>query len=251
MKVLGLTVLAVALSANLAFGGNGLELKDKKEKVSYGIGMSFGTNLGANIKKDAIEVDVDLILRGMKDGLTGAPTALDEAQLKEVLTGLQEEVNKRNAEREKAAIETNKKAGEEFMAANKTKEGVITLPSGLQYKVIKEGDGAIPKATDLVETNYRGALIDNTEFDSSYKRGQAAVFPVNGVIPGWVEALQKMKVGSKWQLFVPPELGYGAKGAGNLIGPNATLIFDIELLAIREASKGGGAMGGMGGAHGH
>jgi FKBP-type peptidyl-prolyl cis-trans isomerase FklB len=245
MKSWGLAVLAVALSANLAFGGDGVELKDKKDKVSYGIGLSFGSNLKNNLKNDEIETDSELILRGMKDGLTGGTAALDEAQLKEILTGLQAEVNARQETRKKEAVEKNKKAGEEFLAANKAKEGVVTLPSGLQYKVLKEGEGAMPKVTDLVETNYRGTLIDGTEFDSSYKRNQTAVFPVNGVIAGWTEALQKMKVGSKYQLFIPSELAYGAKGAGEAIGPNAALIFEVELLAIKEGGKPG-----MGGGHG-
>jgi FKBP-type peptidyl-prolyl cis-trans isomerase FklB len=243
MKVRGLVFLAVLLAANLAFGGDGVELKDKKDKVSYGIGMSFGSNLRMNLKNDEIEVDHELILRGMRDSLTGAPTALDENQLKEVLNGLQAEVGAKQEARAKAAVEKNKKAGDEFLAANKAKEGVVTLPSGLQYKVLKEGEGPSPKATDLVETHYKGTLIDGTEFDSSYKRNQTAVFPVNGVIAGWTEALQKMKVGSKWQLVIPSELAYGAKGAGNLIGPNATLVFEVELLAIKEGGKGGAMHG--------
>jgi len=127
----------------------------------------------------------------------------------------------------------NQKEGEVFLAENKKKKGVITLPSGLQYQVIKEGTGKIPKATDTVTTHYRGTLIDGTEFDSSYKRGEPASFPVNGVIKGWTEALQLMKVGSKWQLFIPSNLAYGPQGAGQAIGPNATLIFEIELLSIK------------------
>jgi FKBP-type peptidyl-prolyl cis-trans isomerase FklB len=252
MKIWGVVVLAVVLSANLAFGGDGVELKDKKDKVSYGIGLSFGNNLKANIKNDDIEIDNDLLLRGMRDAFTGASPALSDNQLRETMTALQAEVNAHQEAKAKEALEKNKKQGEEFLLANKGKEGVVTLPSGLQYKVIKEGTGAIPKATDLVETNYKGTLIDGTEFDSSYKRNQAAVFPVNGVIPGWTEALQKMKAGSKWQLFVPSELAYGAKGAGNLIGPNAALIFEVELLSVKEGNTSGGAMGGMGGGmHGH
>ena len=242
MNFRGVVLAAVVLlAANLAYGGNDVVLKDKKDKVSYGIGMSFGTNLKANLKNDGIEVDQELILRGMKDALSGAPTALDETQLREVMNNLQAEVTAKQDARAKAAVEKNKKDGEAFLAANKGKEGVVTLPSGLQYKVLKEGDGAMPKATDLVETHYKGTLIDGTEFDSSYKRNQPAVFPVNGVIAGWTEAIQKMKVGSKWMLVIPSELAYGARGAGNLIGPNATLIFEVELLGIKEASKGGAA----------
>jgi FKBP-type peptidyl-prolyl cis-trans isomerase len=131
----------------------------------------------------------------------------------------------------------NKKEGAEFLEANKTKEGVVTLPSGLQYKILTEGTGPKPAASDTVVCNYRGTLISGTEFDSSYKRGQPASFPVNGVIKGWTEALQLMPVGSKWQLFVPAELGYGDRGAGGEIGPGATLIFEVELLSIQGKDK--------------
>ncbi|HEY3489002.1 MAG TPA: FKBP-type peptidyl-prolyl cis-trans isomerase [Candidatus Deferrimicrobiaceae bacterium] len=255
MKIWGVVVLAVVLSANLAFGGDGVELKDKKDKVSYGIGLSFGNNLKANIKNDDIEIDQELLLRGLRDAFTGASPALSDNQLRETMMNLQSEVTAHQEAKAKAALEKNKKQGEDFLLANKGKDNVITLPSGLQYKVIKEGTGVSPKPTDLVETHYSGTLIDGTEFDSSYKRNQPAVFPVNGVIPGWTEALQKMKVGSKWQLFVPSELAYGTKGAGNLIGPNATLIFEVELLSIKEGNtaggKGGGMGGGMGGMRGH
>ena len=152
----------------------------------------------------------------------------------EAMAAFKEEMMKKHEEELKKAAEKNKKEGEAFLAENKKKEGVVTLPSGLQYKVIKEGDGQMPKDTDMVTVNYRGTLVDGTEFDSSYKRGNPATFPVNGVIPGWQEALKLMKVGSKWQLFVPAGLAYGEKGAGSTIGPNATLIFEVELLSISE-----------------
>jgi FKBP-type peptidyl-prolyl cis-trans isomerase FklB len=139
----------------------------------------------------------------------------------------------KQAERTKQLAEKNKKEGEAFLAANKTKEGIKTLPSGLQYKVIKEGTGKTPTAEDTVVTNYRGTLTDGTEFDSSYKRGQPATFPVKGVIPGWTEALQLMKEGSKWELFIPSNLAYGEQGAGGVIGPNAALIFEIELISVK------------------
>jgi FKBP-type peptidyl-prolyl cis-trans isomerase FklB len=148
-----------------------------------------------------------------------------------------EEMTKKQEEAMKKAAEKNKKDGAAFLAENKKKEGVVTLPSGLQYKIITQGTGNTPKATDTVTVNYRGSLVDGTEFDSSYKRGQPATFPVNGVIKGWTEALQLMKEGAKWQLFIPSDLAYGEKGAGNVIGPNATLIFDVELISAKEASQ--------------
>jgi FKBP-type peptidyl-prolyl cis-trans isomerase FklB len=159
----------------------------------------------------------------------------DEARA--ALMQLQAEVRNKQQEKMKVAGEMNKKEGAEFLEANKTKEGVVTLPSGLQYKILTEGTGPKPAASDTVVCNYRGTLISGTEFDSSYKRGQPASFPVNGVIKGWTEALQLMPVGSKWQLFVPAELGYGDRGAGGEIGPGATLIFEVELLSIQGKDK--------------
>jgi len=158
---------------------------------------------------------------------------MTEEEIRESLSALQKELMEKQAEKTKLMGEKNKKEGEAFLAENKKKEGVVTLPSGLQYKVIKEGTGKQPSADATVETNYRGTLIDGTEFDSSYKRGQAATFPVNGVIAGWTEALQLMKEGAKWQLFVPANLAYGERGAGNVIGPNATLIFEVELISVK------------------
>ena len=148
-------------------------------------------------------------------------------------TELQKELMEKQAERNKQLAEKNKTEGEAFLAQNSKKEGVKTLPSGLQYKVIKEGTGKTPKADDTVVTNYRGTSIDGTEFDSSYKRGQPATFPVKGVIAGWTEALQLMKEGSKWELFIPSNLAYGERGAGNFIGPNAALVFEIELITVK------------------
>ena len=153
------------------------------------------------------------------------------------MTDLQAEMRKKQEEKMKLAGDANQKEGAAFLAANKTKEGVVTTSSGLQYKVLKQGDGPKPTATDSVVCNYRGTLINGTEFDSSYKRGQPATFPVNGVIKGWTEALQLMPTGSKWQLFVPADLAYGARGAGQDIGPNATLIFEVELLSIQAKGQ--------------
>jgi FKBP-type peptidyl-prolyl cis-trans isomerase FklB len=209
-----------------------LTLKTQKDKVSYAIGL----NIGKSLRKDSVDVDPAIFVRGLRDAISGAKTLLTEEEMKSVMTTLQGELRKQQEETARAAGEINKKAGEAFLADNKTKDGVVTLPSGLQYKIITAGTGPKPAATDSVVCNYRGTLIDGTEFDSSYKRGQPATFPVIGVIKGWTEAVQLMPVGSKWQLFVPSDLAYGDRGAGPDIGPNATLIFEVELLSIQDKS---------------
>lgn len=196
--------------------------------------MNIGNGLGAQLKKQSVEVDWNLVAQGLKDSTGGAKTRLTEEEAKAVLTEVQNEVRKEQQEKMKEAAATNKTEGEAFLAANKSKEGVVTLPSGLQYKILTAGTGPKPTAGDTVECNYRGTLIDGTEFDSSYKRGQPATFPVSGVIKGWTEALQLMPVGSKWQLFIPSNLAYGERGAGADIGPNAALIFEVELISIQE-----------------
>jgi FKBP-type peptidyl-prolyl cis-trans isomerase FklB len=211
-----------------------LVLKTQKDKVSYAIGL----NIGKSLRKDSVEVDPAIFARGVKDALTGAKALLTDDELKAVLTTLQGDLQKRQEETMRQAGEINKKAGDAFLAENKAKPGVVTLPDGLQYKVLTAGTGPKPAATDSVVCNYRGTLIDGTEFDSSYKRGQPATFPVNGVIKGWTEAVQLMPVGSKWQLFLPAELAYGNRGAGPQIGPNSTLIFEVELLSIQDKPQG-------------
>jgi FKBP-type peptidyl-prolyl cis-trans isomerase FklB len=188
-------------------------------------------NMGESLQKNSVDVDPNILLLGLKDALAGSKTLLTDEVMKAVITELQNDVRKKQEEKMKQVGQTNKKEGEAFLAANKTKEGVVTLPSGLQYKILKEGTGLKPSTDDFVVCNYRGTLIDNTEFDSSYKRGQPVTFPVGGAVKGWTEALQLMPVGSKWQLFVPSELAYGQRTAGPEIGPNATLIFEIELLS--------------------
>jgi FKBP-type peptidyl-prolyl cis-trans isomerase FklB len=204
-------------------------LKTQKDKVSYSIGLDIGTSF----KKQSIDVDPNLIALGIKDGLSGGKALLTEEEARAVLIAFQQEMRAKAQEQAAQLAEKNKREGEAFLAENKKKEGVITLPSGLQYKVIKEGTGKKPQASDTVTTHYRGTLIDGTEFDSSYTRDEPATFPVTGVIAGWTEALQLMKVGSKWQVFIPSELAYGARGGGRLIGPHATLIFEIELISIQ------------------
>ena len=214
-----------------------LTLKSDKAKASYALGMNVGTGLGAKLKEQSLEIDQAILLRGMKDALAGGKTLMTEVEARAALTQLSLEVRKKMEEKMKVAAAGNKKEGDEFLAANKTKEGVVTLPSGLQYKILTEGTGPKPAATDSVTCNYRGTLINATEFDSSYKRGRPETFQVNGVIKGWTEALELMPVGSKWQLFVPSELGYGDRGAGPQIGPGATLIFEVELLSIGNKDK--------------
>lgn len=212
-------------------------LTTQKDKFSYALGMNIGSNIGGNLKKQSVEVDSNLVAQGLKDALSGGKTRLTEEEAKAVLTERQNEVRKEQQEKMQAASAKNKTEGEAFLVANKSKEGVVTLPSGLQYKILTAGTGPKPAATDSVVCNYRGTLINGTEFDSSYKRGQPATFGVGQVIKGWTEALQLMSVGSKWQIYVPSGLAYGERGAGAEIGPNATLIFEIELLSIQEKAK--------------
>jgi FKBP-type peptidyl-prolyl cis-trans isomerase len=206
-------------------------LTTSKQKASYAIGMNWGTGL----HRQAIDVDTAALLQGMKDGLAGGKTLLTEDEARAALMQLQKEMQEKQQAKAAAEGDANKKEGEAFLAANKGKEGVVTLPSGLQYKILTPGTGPKPTATDSVVCNYKGTLINGTEFDSSYKRGEPATFPVTGVIKGWTEALQLMPVGSKWQLFIPSDLAYGARGTpGGPIGPNATLIFEVELMSIKD-----------------
>lgn len=233
MKRIAAVAVGAVLIAGQVYAADKLELKEQKDKVSYSIGVDIGTNL----KNAGIDVDQETLSKGIKDGLSGSTPVMTKEEMQQTLMGLQKEMIAKQAERMKTLAEKNKKEGDAFLAENKSKEGIKTLPSGLQYKIITEGTGAKPKLTDVVTVHYRGTLIDGTEFDSSFKRGQPATFPVNGVIPGWTEALQLMPAGSKWQLFIPSNLAYGERGAGQTIGPNATLIFDVELLAVKEQSQ--------------
>jgi FKBP-type peptidyl-prolyl cis-trans isomerase FklB len=228
MKIFLGMALTVMFMTTGAYSADEVALKTQKDKVSY----SMGLNLGNSLMRQPFEVDVDLFMTGFTDAVKKRKPLMTDQEMRETEIAFQKEMGEKQAQMLKAAAEKNKKEGEAFLAENKKKEGVKVLPSGLQYKVIKEGTGAIPKATDSATVNYKGTLINGTEFDSSYKRGQPATFQVNGVIKGWTEALQLMKAGSKWQLFVPSDLAYGEKGAGPQIGPNAVLIFEVELLSI-------------------
>jgi FKBP-type peptidyl-prolyl cis-trans isomerase len=215
----------------------GTPLTTRTQKFSYALGMDIGTNVGRNLKKQSVEVDPALVSQGLKDAISGGKTRLTEQEAQAALQDMQAEVNKERQEKMEKASAANKTEGDAFLEANKSKPGIVTLPSGLQYKILKEGSGPKPTASDTVACNYRGTLVNGTEFDSSEKHGgEPAKFGVGQVIKGWTEALQLMPVGSKWELYVPPTLAYGDRGAGADIGPNATLIFDVELLSI-EAPK--------------
>jgi len=205
------------------------QFENALDKRSYGMGL----DMGKKFKTEEIKLNPDQFYKGLKDGLAGAGL-LTDTDIQELIIDFNKEMrDKQNALRA-AAAEKNKKIGEKFLEENKKKSGVITLPSGLQYKIIKEGNGPIPQKTDTVITNYRGTLIDGREFDSSFKRGKPATFEVGKVIAGWTEALQLMKTGSVWQLFIPSQLAYGERGSGQNIGPNETLIFEIELIGINK-----------------
>ncbi len=195
-------------------------------------------NIGESLHRQPVELDSTALMQGLKDSMGGGKTLMTDDEAKAALTELSQQVRTKQEEKVKQAAENNKKEGEAFLAANKTKPGVVTTPSGLQYKILTEGKGPKPTAADKVSCNYKGTLINGTEFDSSYKRGQPAIFPVGQVIKGWTEALQLMSVGSKWQLFIPADLAYGERGAGSDIGPGATLIFEVELLSIEGKDAG-------------
>jgi FKBP-type peptidyl-prolyl cis-trans isomerase FklB len=210
-----------------------LALTTEKDKASYAIGVNIGKDLGEKLRKDSVDVNTAIVLRGMKDALAGGKMLLTDDQAKAAMDQFMADLREKQEKKMAIAGDVNKAKGDAFLATNKTKDGVITLPSGLQYKIISPGTGPKPTAADSVVCNYRGTLIDGTEFDASAKHGGPATFPVGKVIKGWTEALQLMPVGSKWQLYIPSDLAYGPQGAGGDIGPNSTLIFDIELLSIK------------------
>jgi FKBP-type peptidyl-prolyl cis-trans isomerase FklB len=204
------------------------KLKTTVEKASYAIGV----NIGRDLKQNGIEVNSQLLTKGLIDALSDGKLLLTDDEMRMAITTLQKEMTTKREAKRAIDAEKNLAVGKAFLVTNKGQPGVKTLKSGLQYKVIKAGKGTSPKATDQVKTHYEGRLINGKVFDSSYKRGEPATFPVNGVIKGWTEALQLMKPGSQWELYVPAELGYGARGAGANIGPNSTLIFKVELLEV-------------------
>lgn len=210
--------------------------KTQKEKVSYALGME----MGKGVKSQQIDVDPDIMIKGLKDGLSDAKPEMSEEELRQIITSVQQEIRQKQVQAREAAATENKTKGEAFLAENAKKEGVVALPDGLQYKILTPGQGKKPAETDTVLCNYRGTFLDGTEFDSSARAGKPVPFQVKNVIPGFREALQLMPVGSKWQLFVPSSLAYGERGAANVIGPNATLIFEVELVGIQEPTPSSG-----------
>jgi len=227
---LAMAMCGVVALSGAVFAADAPELKGDKEKLSYSIGMDIGWKL----KRGSVEIDPDLLAKGFKDSYGGGKTLLTEGEARQAITTLQKTLMAKQAETLRKLGEKNKGEGEKFLAENAKREGVKTLPSGLQYREIAPGTGKSPKTTDTVTTHYKGTLIDGTEFDSSYKSGQPATFELSGgVIPGGIEALQLMKEGAKWQLFVPSNLAYGERGRRPLIGPNATLIFEMELISVK------------------
>jgi len=230
MKSLIAAALAVVLLGCQGSGDKKIKLETQQDKVSYAIGM----NIGNNLKRDSVKINPDVFMRGIMDASADTSKHLmSDQQCQETLVAYQEELRSKAMAGAKVAGDKNKKEGEDFMVQNGKQPGVVTLPSGLQYKVITEGKGKSPSLSSTVTTHYSGKLLDGTEFDSSYKRGQPATFRVSGVIKGWTEALLLMKEGSKWELYVPSELAYGGRGVVGVIPPNATLIFEVELLSLK------------------
>lgn len=232
------TLLTVLLTAGAARAEETNKFKNDLERVSYAIGADTGNRL----RQSEIEIDPDILMRGLKDAKAGGTLLLTDQEMRDTFNKLRQEIMAKQQEKQRIQAEKlkeqgekNKVEGEAFLTANKTKPGVITLPNGLQYKVLAEGSGESPKAEDTVEVNYRGTLIDGTEFDSNAKAGKPYTTPANRVIKGWTEALTRMKPGAKWQLFIPSDLAYGERGSPPKIAPHATLLFDVELLSFKPA----------------
>ncbi len=228
MRAFALAALALLLTFTLAAAQDKSPLKSQQDKISYSIGLS----IGRNFKGQGIEIAPDALIRGVRDAMEGNTPLLSDEEIRMVMFAFQMEQRGKQQERSQQIGEKNKREGEAFLAKNRQKPGVTTAVSGLQYKVITEGTGKSPSVNDAVTAHYKGTLIDGTVFDNSYDRGEPARLSVSGVIPGWTEALQMMKVGAKWLLWIPAQLAYGERGAGQHIGPHTMLIFEIELIAI-------------------
>ena len=228
MKHIVAAVVSVGLLFGVSSAADKLDLKDQKEKESYSLGYQFGQNM----KAQGVELNLEVYTSGIQDALRGANPTLSQEEIQKTLSDLQKRVMTAQQKDLKGKADKNLADSKVFMEENKKKEGVKTLPSGLQYKILAEGSGKTPKATDEITVNYKGSLVDGSEFDNSYKRGVPASFRLDKVIRGWTEALQLMKEGSKWQLFIPPELGYGERGAGP-VPPNSALIFEVELISVK------------------
>jgi FKBP-type peptidyl-prolyl cis-trans isomerase FklB len=228
MKRSLVAITLLILSFGLCEAGEAPEIRDENDRISY----SLGYQIGGDFKRQGVDLKSDLVVQGMRDAVQGAKPLLTPEEMKKTLVELKRKVTAAQQEERKLSAEKSRAEGEAFLAENAKREGVVTLPSGLQYKIVKDGAGASPQATDNVTVHYRGTLIDGTEFDSSHKRNQPAIFRVNGVIRGWTEALQIMKPEAKWLLFIPAKLAYGERGTGSAIPPNSALIFEVELLKV-------------------
>lgn len=230
MKAILRAILVVAFFSGICLASDKPELTDEREKISY----SIGYQIGGDFKRQGVELDTDLLVKGIRDAAGGAEPRLSPQEMRKTLVDLKTKVEADERKRQSEIAGKNRAEGEAFLAANGKKEGVVTLPSGLQYKVLTAGKGKSPNPTDNVTVHYRGTFVDGTEFDSSYKRNAPATFGVDRVIVGWQEALPMMKEGAKWQLFVPSKLAYGEQGSGSKFPPNSTLLFDVELIAVQS-----------------
>jgi len=221
-------IISMVLFLGVGFAAEKPEMKGENDRVSY----SVGYQVGGDFKRQGVELNPDLLVKGIQDAMKGSKPLMTEQEMRKTLVDLKKKIVADQRKQQEEQGQKNLAEGKAFLAENAKKKGVVTLPSGLQYKVIEKGNGTSPRKTDSVTVNYRGTLIDGTEFDSSYKRGKPATFRVDGVIPGWTEALQRMKPGAKWQLFIPAKLAYGGRAAGPRLGPNSTLIFEVELIKV-------------------
>ena len=228
MKLILMGAISMALASGISLAGDKVEPKTESDKISY----SVGYRLGGDFKRQQVDIKSDMLLQGIEDAASGGEALMTDEEMRTVMMNLANRVKAAQMEKMKQQGAENIKAGEAFLAENSGKEGVTTLPSGLQYKVITAGAGKSPQKSDKVTVNYRGSLIDGTEFDSSYSRNKPATFGVGQVIPGWTEALQLMKEGDKWEIVIPSKLGYGERGAGAKIPPNSTLVFEVELISV-------------------
>ena len=229
MKQLLAAILSVVFSFGVCQAADKLELKDQKDKESYSLGYQFGETL----KMQGIDLNLDVYISALRDALGEKEPQMSAEEMRSTVMGLRQRVAAAQQKALKEQGDKNLAEGKAFLAVNGKKKGVKTLPSGLQYRVLSEGTGKTPKKSDTVTVHYRGTLVDGTEFDSSIARGQPATFKVDGVIPGWTEALQLMKEGAKWQIFIPPELAYGERGVPSHIPPQSVLIFEVELISVK------------------
>ena len=228
MKYIITAMLCLGFLISVCYGAEKTELTEPKDKESYSLGYQFGQSM----KAQGVEINLETYNAGIRDALGGTTPVLSQEEIQKTVSAIQQRITAAYQKEMKETAEKNLAEGKAFLEENKRKEGVKTLPSGLQYKVMADGFGKKPKASDSVTVNYKGTLINGSEFDSSYKRGSPATFQLDKVLKGWTEALQLMKEGSKWQLFIPPQLGYGERGGGP-IPPNSTLIFEVELISVK------------------